>query len=296
MATSQQPIVSLIYLNKFARKKIGPEQIWNVDEKGFNPDPLPKRVVAGRKGTTVQVYQKSHDHVIANICISTAGVHLPPQLIFNRKRLASSLASNGPPGVLFSTSDSGLMDRDLFITWCERIVLAGTSRSRCQLLIFDNHASHICVKLLGMAWQANMVLLAMPSKTTHLLQPLDRNVFSSLAAQHHAISVAVRFLWPEHTLTLKHFVPIFTEAFQNSVTPANILASHRITGVSPINRQAISSSLMTPEVFTTPVHASPQWTDEETFVTSYDPFNETLKKCPGMGHPPLPTQACCTKL
>ena len=115
-----------------------------------------------------------------------------------------------------------------------------------------------------MARQANVVLLALPSKTTHILQPLDRTVFSSLAAQHQAINADARLRWPEHNLTLKHFVPIFTEAFHNSVTPANILASYRITGVSPINRQAISSSLMTPsEVFTTPAPASPPWMDEE---------------------------------
>lgn len=253
-------------LEKTCRDKdIGPGQIWNVDEKGFTPDPLPKRVVASHTAKSVQLHQKSHDHVTASICISAAGVYLPPQLIFNRKKLASSLVSDGPPGALYSTSDKGSMDQELFAEWFERIFLAGTPRTKCQLLLLDNHASHISVKVLDMARQANITFLALPSKTTHLLQPLDKTVFSSLAAQHQAVSAAARLLRPEHIIKLSDFVPIFTEAFHKSMTPSNILTSFRITGICPLDRNAIPPAASIPsEVFTSStapdVH---QWTAEE---------------------------------
>lgn len=79
--------------------KLTAPQIWNVDEKGFTPDPLPRRVVASRQAARVhQQHSKSQDHITANVCVNAAGNHLPPQLIFNRKQLTSSLVSNGPPG------------------------------------------------------------------------------------------------------------------------------------------------------------------------------------------------------
>ena len=95
------------------------------------------------------------------------------------------------------------------------------------------------------------------------------------------------------------FVPICTEVYPKSWTPANILASSRIIGVSPpppLNRQASSSSSVTPsETFTAPATNSPDgWTKRWICMrgglkrgTTYDSGNESLQKCPRMEHPGL---------
>eukprot|EP00117_Sycon_ciliatum_P049653 scpid85942/ scgid35164/ Tigger transposable element-derived protein 1 len=241
--------------------------IWNVDEKGFNPDPAPRRVVASRRQRNLsQQHRKSQDHITANICVSAAGNHLPPQIIYNRKQLSTSLTSNGPPGTIYSTSANGSMDRTLFMDWFSKIFLCGTSRDKTQLLLMDNHSSHISVELIELARESNVILLALPAKTTHLLQPLDRTVFSSLGAHYQSASAAIRLVKPNHQLTLSDFMPAFTEAFYKSITPTIILASFRVTGVSPLNRAAIPASSLLPAAVHRTSATNDCWSEQQQTV------------------------------
>ena len=194
-------------LEKFAMGKTGPEQIWNVDEKSFNPDPAPKRVVAGRRGMSVQVHQKWHDYVTAIVWISTTGAHLPPQLIFtdNRERSATGLVNNGPPGALFSTIESGSMDQELSVTCFERIFLTGTSRSRCQLLLLGNHIQpQVCPTAgYGQADQRDIPNFAVKNDIFFSRWTGQYSVAWHLTAQNQAVSAAACLLQPGHALRLK---------------------------------------------------------------------------------------------
>ena len=61
-------------------KVVSGSQIWNVDEKGFTLDPLPRRVTTGRDNRHVyQQHRRAADHITTNICVNAAGQFLPPQ-------------------------------------------------------------------------------------------------------------------------------------------------------------------------------------------------------------------------
>eukprot|EP00117_Sycon_ciliatum_P013910 scpid4122/ scgid6187/ Tigger transposable element-derived protein 1 len=229
------------------KHSIAPGQLWNVDEKGFNPDPIPKRVVTARASKAQQQHKRSHDHITANICINACGNHLPPQLIYNRAQLTTRLVENGPPGAIYCTSKTGSMDRELFQSWFKDLFLASTSREKTQLILMDNHSSHISVEILELARKSNVVFIALPSKTTHILQPLDKTVFSAMGAHHQSTSAAARLLKPSHSLALSDFLPIFADTFTKSVTPANIMASFKVTGVyRPTDRRVIPQHVLAP--------------------------------------------------
>ena len=164
--------------------------LWNVDEKGFNSDSLPRAVVVGRTGFVRQQHTKSQDHVSANICINACGSNKPPQLIFYRKQLVTSLVANGPPGSLYNTSSKGSMDQELFFLWFRSIFLAHTTHNQTQQLVMDNHSNHISLAIIKLARASNVIILALPSKTMHILQPLDTAVFRSLAAHYATITTS----------------------------------------------------------------------------------------------------------
>ena len=185
---------------------------WNVDEKGFNSDSLPCAVVAGRTGLVRQQHTTSQDHMSANVCINACGSNKPPQIIFNRKQLATSLVANGPPRSLYSTSIKGSMDQELFLLWLRTIFLAHTTHDQTQQLVMDNHSSHISLAIIKLARASNVISLALPSNTMHILQPLDTAVFCSLAAHHATITTSVWLLKPNHCLNIADFVPIFRDA------------------------------------------------------------------------------------
>eukprot|EP00117_Sycon_ciliatum_P007845 scpid84590/ scgid10797/ len=180
------------------------------------------------------------------VCVSAAGNCMPPQITYNRKQLSPALAANGPPGAVCSTSSSGSMDSDLFQDWFTKVFLANTSRDTPQLLIMDSHASHLKVATLDMARSSNVIFLALPSKTTHVLQPLDKAVSSSLGQHYQSVSAAARLVKPDHKLTIGHFPKIFTEACVKAVTSANILASFKQTGISPLDRLTVPPAALLP--------------------------------------------------
>ena len=176
--------------------------LWNVDEKGFNSDSLPRAVVAGRPGLVRQQHMKSEEHMTANICINACGSNKPPQLIFNRKQLATSLVANGPPGSLYSTSSKGSIDQELFLLWFRNIFLAHTTHDQTQQLVMDNYSSHISLAIIKLERASNVIILALPSKTMHILQPLDTAVFRSLAAHYATFTTSVWLMKPNHRLNI----------------------------------------------------------------------------------------------
>ena len=148
----------------------------------------------------------------ANVCINACGSNKPPQIIFNRKQLATSLVANGPPRSLYSTSIKGSMDQELFLLWLRNIFLAHTTHDQTQQLVMDNHSNHISLAVIKLARASNVISLALPSKTMHILQPLDTAVFCSLAAHDATITTSVWLLKPNHRLYIADFVPIFRDA------------------------------------------------------------------------------------
>lgn len=104
------------------------------------------------------------------------------------------------------------MDATLFLDWFKKIFLPSTWREVTQLLIMDNRSSHLSLDLIDCARKSGAIFLALPSKTTNVLQPLDRSAFNSLATHYQQVSAAARLLKPDHRLTLGEFVPSVNKA------------------------------------------------------------------------------------
>ena len=70
-----------------------------------------------------------------------------------------------------------LENEELFPVYLEHL----SSRTRCSLdhkiLLLDNHESHIPLRVINKAKSSGIVMLTIPPKTSHRLQPLDVLVF-----------------------------------------------------------------------------------------------------------------------
>ena len=53
------------------------------------------------------------------------------------------------------------------------------------LLILDNHSTHVDVDVVIKARELDIIMVALPPHTSHLYQPLDVGVFSSLKHAYH---------------------------------------------------------------------------------------------------------------
>lgn len=123
--------------------------------------------------------------------ISASGVVLPPFIVWQGKTHRESYYKEG--GVeyeaTFTVSPNGYMDDELGLEYMKKhfepytrasTTNASTTEAQARCLIVDGHSSHIAWKVVKHALDHNIHMIYLPSKSTHLLQPLDVGCFGVL--------------------------------------------------------------------------------------------------------------------
>ena len=161
-----------------------PMQIFNADETGVSIVHKPGKVVAelGQQNVyAVTAAERGKTHTILT-CVSASGYALPPMMVYPRKKAVPDHFTEGAiPNTLFRCSESGWINKDLYLEWFQ-FFLQNIPTTRPVLLLQDGHSSHISIELIELARQNDVHLLCFPAHTTHILQPLDVGVFKSFKA------------------------------------------------------------------------------------------------------------------
>lgn len=112
------------------------------------------------------------------VCGSADGELLPPYVVYKAQNLYDGWTLGGPAGTRYSVSKSGWFDMEIFEKWFRDIFLeAVSSTPGRKILIGDNLASHFSVNVIQLAKENDILFVALPPNTTHLMQPLDVSVF-----------------------------------------------------------------------------------------------------------------------
>lgn len=116
------------------------------------------------------------------------------------------------------------------------------------MLILDGAKCHIDFAIADEAEKLDIVLLCLPSNTTHELQPFDKCVYRAV---EYAWDDEVSEFW-ELTQTVKldkiDFCKIFTKVFHRAVTAANVRSGFEACGVYPYNPSRIPQEAFLPSI------------------------------------------------
>ena len=168
-----------------------PKRLWNIDESGFTGNPKAGKVLAKKGSKTISQLTPNSAKRMTSVlfCASAAGEYLPPLIVYKGKYLQSTHCQGGPPGTLYSTTESGWMETSVFETWITDIFVKHTNHlERPLLLIYDGHNSHLTYNTVKTCMDNNIRLICLPPHTSHALQPLDVGVFGPLKkAWRHAV-------------------------------------------------------------------------------------------------------------
>ena len=217
-----------------------PASIFNMDETGMPLDPkAPKTIHLRGKKDTHSTSSGTKVQITVVGCVSAAGQSLPPMIILDRKTLNPVLAEGEIPGTLYGLSSKGWMDRILFEHWFSRHFLQYVPSSRPILLLLDGHSSHFSPRAVELAAKEKIIVFTLPPNTTHLTQPLDKGIFGPLKQAWRRVCHEFVTRNPGRVITRYDFSPLFSEAWIEAMTPKNILAGFRVTGVHPLNRRAL---------------------------------------------------------
>ncbi|EIW70259.1 hypothetical protein TREMEDRAFT_29569, partial [Tremella mesenterica DSM 1558] len=231
---------------------IGPEAIFNMDEKGFiigqtnkqtrimpleeamKSDPAKARIDGSRQFLTL----------IAAICAD--GTALPPALIYKGTygQVCESWTAEVLPNddIFMTASPKGWSDDKLGLRWLAEIFEPTTALKhlRRRLLIVDGHSSHVNYSFLQLCDSLRIAVCILPPHSTHRLQPLDVGIFSPLSSHYTTITTQISIAWDGRVgMSKALFYMIFKQAWAKALSTSNIQHAFTKAGIYPHNRQIV---------------------------------------------------------
>src|SRR4051794_36054649 len=162
---------------------------------------------------------------------------LSPLIIFKGKNLQSTwFYEQAPDDWMAVTSKKGWTTDLLAMAWMEKIFEPQTrdkANGQHRILIVNGHGSHLTPEFLDYAEKHKIIVLLMPSHTSHILQPMDR-VFPSVKHWfRHEVDSWLKL--GETRVTKTDFMRIYSKTRPKAMTVETVQSGFRKTGLNPFN-------------------------------------------------------------
>ena len=177
-----------------AIRAIPANQRWNMDETGVMEGYGLNGYIVGNAEIRKIQRKQPGSRVWTTIieCISATGESILPLIIYKGK----SVQQQWFPSQLeifdnwyFTATKNGWNSDATAVEWLEKLFIPQTQPRdhSARLLILDGHGGHETMDFFWTCLEYNIYLLFLPAHTSHVLQPLDLTVFSSLKRAYRKI-------------------------------------------------------------------------------------------------------------
>lgn len=219
-----------------------PGNIFNLDETGLQLNNKAGDVIAARGSKCVSTITSGEKGETVSViaCFIGEGTYIPPFCVFKGKNKKQEFTNGMPPGsVVVMNEKSAYVNSTIFFEWLQNQFVPRKPAGK-TLLILDGHASHCSnVEMLEFAVNNDIIMLCLPSHTTHYLQPLDRTFFKSLKSNYNLACSNFMKNNPSMRITRLQFGQLLGFAWSKSATVENALSGFNSTGIIPLNRFVI---------------------------------------------------------
>ena len=251
-----------LYFKLLGRKlkeyNIVPQNIYNMDEKGFllgvvtrSKRIFSKRMYeAGKLRSILQDGNREWVTVLA--CICADGSDLEPSLIYQSDsgNLQDTWLQAFEPDIhriRFSASPSGWTNNEIGLAWLKDVFDRNTrakARHSWRLLIVDGHGSHVSMEFIEYCSAHKILLFIYPPHSTHTLQGLDVVMFKPLSSKYSdGISTFMENCQGLTSMSKRDFLPLFIEAYTSTFIETTILKAFKATGISPFDPSIVLEKL-----------------------------------------------------
>ncbi|CAH1995185.1 unnamed protein product [Acanthoscelides obtectus] len=223
-----------------------PSCIYNVDETGLSTVQRPQKIIAQKGKHQIGALTSGERGVNTTCvcCLNAAGNYVPPMLIFKRIRFKDELKAGAPPGTEFACSESGWITSELFVKWLQHFIsFAKPSTDRKVLLILDGHTTHTKnLEAILLARKHGIVMLSLPSHTTHRLQPCDVSFFKPLNSYYNQAADKWLRTNPSQNITQFQVSALLGEAYAKAASVGNALSGFAKCGIWPLDPNVFDDS------------------------------------------------------
>ena len=202
-----------------------------------------EKTTMGERGKTVTILCSMNAH----------GRHIPPFMIFPRKKMNDHLLLGSPPGMVgvptdsgwtdSGWTDSGWTDTTVFIKWLKHFVNhVKPTPSKKVVLFVDGRVSHKSYEAIEYARANGIKMISFPPHTTHKLQPLDKTYTGPLKQYNGQACDRWTVNHPGKRICYYSIAALFGEPFANASTldkgvagfsPCGLWSLHHIYSQKP---------------------------------------------------------------
>jgi len=157
------------------------DQVWNVDEIGFDPNGKWERIINTHKWCVTDKAWKTKTGEHAPFWVSMlyfiradGQAFVPPTVVHKKSNLTGDLFLNLPDNWITHNNESGYMDRDGFLKAATAFIqMTGASVHNPQFLFLDGHDSHWDSDALDLLAANHVYIFFLKSGDSENDQPLD---------------------------------------------------------------------------------------------------------------------------
>lgn len=260
-------------------KKIPAGNIFNMDETGTALEACENQRVLGNSSSNSSLVTRPENREWATSieCISAMGRILQPLLIFKDKHVHQQwFILSDVLDWLFSSSPCAFSSNELGILWLQRIFIPQTADlDGWKMLVLDGHKSHVTAEFQGLAWINRIWVCYLIPHSSHIFQPLDIAVFSSLKRKFRSIVGSFYQVGNLKPIKKARFIQQYSEARQHAMTIINCESGFRAAGIHPYNpRKGLDSRCIIPHPLsrpqTPPLRLDTFNDDPETLTTPHN--------------------------
>ena len=113
-----------------------------------------------------------------------------------------------------------------------------------NLILMDSHYSHVfnyCY--MKMMFDKDIKVMALEAHSSHFAQPLDKNPFSAFKQEFNFQMKRFNRSVGGRAITKQEFFPVFNIAWNRAMTPANIKAGFKRSGIWPPDMEVLPDEL-----------------------------------------------------
>lgn len=159
--------------------------------------------------------------------------------MFPRIRNPDKYLIDSPTSSLALGSSNGWMTSDLFLEVLKHI----RDHTKCDkdnkiLLLLDNHETHTTVKAINFCRKNGIVMLSIPTHTSHKIQPLDVGVYGHFKNYCASAFNDWMTINPGKPVTIYQIACLTKKAFQLAFSQKNIVSLFEKPGLWPLHRLA----------------------------------------------------------
>ena len=177
--------------------------------------------------------------------INAAGFVLP--LIIHKGKYHDSWRTHCPRSVMVRGSKKGYINKFLFAEHGKRLIYhlhAVGQLDKLNLILMDSYYSHVfnyC--FIKMMFDKDIKVMALEAHSSYYSQPLDKNPFSTFKMEFNNEIKRFNRSLGSRAITKAEFFPVFNLVRNKAMTPENIKAGFKRTGIWPPNTDDLPDKL-----------------------------------------------------